>query len=403
MHGETLRLEEKSSNREFHDCEYSPQIKDFSNREFSRRWLDGETVYVGADYTSNLTAQELFARILFKVNAAKKAGAKEVNLILAYPFYGRQDMDPDEALAALQGGKDMTPKQAKKAIDTMGSSFSLDVLIRHLLFEGVKKIVTMDIHNIDAAHKIIRDYDGTLDPEKVLFNIDSTPIFANYTLNKLAKEITVEPDGSNVVFFAPDENAYEAIDTMRILLGFTKASTIYFKKIRETPNDPEKLVTVIEKVSENYNGLGNKILLTKDDMADTLGTLEKMFKAALDYGKKGFSEAEIEQGIWKPKYLIAFLSHLVLSTSEAYGRITSNKLNIIGTNTRANIIKHTEEAMKQVRALDVSKLFYEVIRRCVEPGIPSCQEFKFTRDNIYLADDYKTFREDTSKKLVPFT
>ena len=288
--------------------EYCPTIIGHSNN--NSRKLSGKRACIVCSYhKSELSNTESFARILLLTDAAYRAGAKEVYLILADNLFDRQDLDPilryDEEYENFSDGR-------KRKINKMeGQPFSLRVVIKHFHEAGIKRVLTLDRHS-EATERIYeRVY--RCSPDQVLFNLDPIPIFANHLLNS---GIPLGENGKDLVIVAPDRGAKEAVLKFYELLGLEEASLVFCNKYRTLPNDPTKVEAAIEKTSANYTGTANKVILAIDDKADTLGTLQKTII-------QGLSSAE------KPKQIHAMISHLILSTRNAYELIESNNLNVL--------------------------------------------------------------------------
>jgi len=400
--GEIPHFRQILHNRIFSDGEYSPRVKDFLNVGNKDGRLKGQKAYIGVSYTSQILAGEQFGRVLILANSLKKAQAEEIDLIMAYTPFARQDLDPEKAREILKSGKKIEPKEEKKNIDTVGSSYTLEVLITHSLFAGIDKIVTFDVHNPNSVYEIIREYDEAKgierDPKTVFFNIDPAPLYANHLIKHIAPQIGIGINGENLVVAYPDEGSIRRVKKFLDVLDLSGISEIFCDKVRLRPNDPSALETVVKKTSENYSGLSGKTLVFFEDIGDTFGTGEKTLKGIELWEAKRLGENVSNN--CKPNYVIYYVSHPILSQLVAHSRIYDNRINIITTNTRANIMHHTEESMDQTHTLDISPIFFETIIKCVEPSIPFEGGFRY--DLKSAKRFYRVIKEDPPKKLVKY-
>ncbi|MBS3167869.1 ribose-phosphate pyrophosphokinase, partial [Candidatus Woesearchaeota archaeon] len=299
--------------------------------------LSGRRACIVHIYTqSGLPNTEAFARILIMADAAERAGAREVYLILAQNIFDRQDIDPRER--EHEEYKSFSPGRKRKIEVMQGQSFSLDVAAKHFQRAGIKKILTLDTHSRASDVR----YEKRFHSPDAFSSLDPTLIFAHYMEN-LGLEIGDK--GSNLVLVAPDKNARSIVDSFYELSGFENAARVYCNKYRAKPNDPSKVEAAVEETSDNYNGIDGRIVIAMDDMGDTLGTLEKTVVSGL-----------MEQG--RPKQIHALLTHLILSRQSGYELIARNKLNVHGSNSHANMaFKKDQPGTDQISVLDFTPYF----------------------------------------------
>lgn len=332
--------------------EYCPTITDILNKKSGPRRLSGRRACIVYSYTkSELGNAEAFARILLLSDAAYRAGAKEVYLIMAESLFDRQDLDP--ALKYDEDFENFSDGRKRKIVKMEGQSFSLRAAIKHFYEAGIKKVLTLDRHS-EATDKIYeRVYRCSYD--HVLFNLNPVPIFVNHLLSS---GIKIEDKGKNLVIVAPDKGAEEAVNNFYNLSDLNESSLVFCNKYRSLPNDPTKVEAAIEKTSDNFTGTENKIIIALDDKGDTLGTLQKTLVQGLT--RDG-----------KPKQIHAMLSHLILSTRSAYELISDNKINIHGSNSHPNMVfKKDEPGVDQITVIDFTPYFAWALVNHVIPGEP---------------------------------
>ncbi len=334
--------------------EYCPTIRDVLERQKGEKRLHRRRACIVHSYTqSESDVTKAFGQILLMADAASKAGADEVYLILAEHMFDRQDLDPDlkydDEYLNLSEGK-------RRKIEKMqGQPFSLEVAVKHFHAAGIKKVLTLDGHS-EALNKVYERI-FQCNPDHVLFNLDPVPIFVNYLLS-LDNDGYLGDNGSNLVLVGPDKGSWKALKRFYDLSGLVNASLVYCNKYRTAPNDPKKIEAAIEKTSENFNGVEGKIVVGLDDKGDTLGTLRKTLVLGLsDHGT--------------PKQLHAMLSHLIFSTREAYELVADSRINVHGSNSHPNIIfKKNEPGVRQISVLDFTPYFAWALVNNLLPGKP---------------------------------
>lgn len=187
--------------------------------------------------------------LLLMVDAAKRASARYVTVILPYFGYARQDRKdrPRVAIGA-------------KVVANLLSSV------------GVSRVITMDLH----APQIQGFFDIPLD------HLDSTAVFVPYIESLIREGVLQDP-----VFAAPDVGS---IARIRKIVAYFGADMVVCDKTRVRANEVEE-INLIGTVS------GRDVVMI-DDICDTAGSLSK--SAALIK----------EKGACK---IYAFCTHPVLS------------------------------------------------------------------------------------------
>ncbi len=337
----------------FANGDYCPTITEAVSTKDSRR-LSGRKACIVYSYSKsayNGTLEAAFARIQFMADAAHRAGAKEVYLVLAEHMFDRQDLDP--ALIYTAEADEISDGKRRKLGKMQGQPFNLEVVIRGFHNAGIKRVLTLDRHS-SATDRIYGEvYKSS--PEQVLFNLNSVPIFVNYLLRS---GIALERDGSNLVIVAPDKGAKDAIESFYDMLGMPKTSRVHCNKYRQAPNDPRKLEAEVTWKSENFCGIDGKIVVALDDKGDTFGTLQKTLVEGLaEYGR--------------PKQIHAMLSHMLFSTRGAYELVEDNKINVHGSNSHPNMtFKKDEPGVGQITVLDFTPYFAWALANHVTKGEP---------------------------------
>ena len=224
------------------------QIAQFLDRDLGaisiRTFSDGE---LWVKYEENIRGYDVFIvqstngpseniiELTLMVDAAVRASADTVTVVIPYFGYGRQDRK-----------------------DQPRVPISSRVMIDILTAMGTDRIITMDLHStqIQGFAKIPFD---NLYSRSVLFNA--------------IKDESLEPDNS--VVLAPD------VGSVKMSQGYAKNLGMYFALIdkrRYAPNKAE-----INHLIGDLNGMDVLII---DDMIDTAGTTVNAAEAALKQGAK---------------------------------------------------------------------------------------------------------------------
>ena len=224
------------------------QIAQFLDRDLGaisiRTFSDGE---LWVKYEENIRGHDVFIvqstngpseniiELTLMVDAAVRASADTVTVVIPYFGYGRQDRK-----------------------DQPRVPISSRVMIDILTAMGTDRIITMDLHStqIQGFAKIPFD---NLYSRSVLFDA--------------IKDENLEPDNS--VVLAPD------IGSVKMSQGYAKNLGMYFALIDKRRYAPNKA-----EISHLIGDLNGMDVLIIDDMIDTAGTTGNAAEAALKQGAK---------------------------------------------------------------------------------------------------------------------
>ena len=224
------------------------QIAQFLDRDLGaisiRTFSDGE---LWVKYEENIRGHDVFIvqstngpseniiELTLMVDAAVRASADTVTVVIPYFGYGRQDRK-----------------------DQPRVPISSRVMIDILTAMGTDRIITMDLHStqIQGFAKIPFD---NLYSRSVLFDA--------------IKDENLEPDNS--VVLAPD------IGSVKMSQGYAKNLGMYFSLIDKRRYAPNKA-----EISHLIGDLNGMDVLIIDDMIDTAGTTVNAAEAALKQGAK---------------------------------------------------------------------------------------------------------------------
>ena len=218
------------------DC----QLGDISIKTFS----DGE---IWVKYEENVRGQDVFIiqstngpseniiELALMTDAAVRASASTVNIIMPYFGYGRQDRKDQPRV----------PISSRVMIDIITSM-------------GADRIVTMDLHStqIQGFAKIPFDH-----------------LYSRMVLMKAISDLGLDPKRS--VVLAPD------VGSAAISQAYAKRLKMHFALI-----DKRRFAPNQAKVSHLIGDLDNMDVLIIDDMIDTAGTTVGAANAAMEKGAK---------------------------------------------------------------------------------------------------------------------
>ena len=210
-------------------------IKTFSDGEL---WVKYEENIRGSDVfiiQSTNGPSENIIELALMIDAAVRASADTVTVIMPYFGYGRQDRKDQPRV----------PISSRVMIDIMTTM-------------GADRIITMDLHStqIQGFAKIPLDN-----------------LYSRSVLYSAIKEEGLEPDQTTVL--APD------IGSAKMSQGYAKNLGMHFAVIDKRRFSPNKA-----EISHLIGDMQNKNVLIIDDMIDTAGTIINASEAALGNGAK---------------------------------------------------------------------------------------------------------------------
>ena len=224
------------------------QIAQFLDRDLGaisiRTFSDGE---LWVKYEENIRGHDVFIvqstngpseniiELTLMVDAAVRASADTVTVVIPYFGYGRQDRK-----------------------DQPRVPISSRVMIDILTAMGTDRIITMDLHSTQIQGFAMIPFDN---------------LYSRSVLFDAIKDENLEPDNS--VVLAPD------IGSVKMSQGYAKNLGMYFALIDKRRYAPNKA-----EISHLIGDLNGMDVLIIDDMIDTAGTTVNAAEAALNQGAK---------------------------------------------------------------------------------------------------------------------
>ncbi len=180
-------------------------------------------------------ATENIFEILIFVDALKTGGAKEINLVVPYLGYSRQDRIAKE-----------------------GEPISIRVIANAFESNGIKKIISVDLHN-PSIKQFFNDE---------LVNLSPTPLFEKYLRDKGFE--------SDLVIVTPDHGSNSR--AIELCKCFKNTTVTYIEKRRSAPNKSH-----IISIDGKFEGKSCVII---DDIIDTGGTINNAVNILFEKGAK---------------------------------------------------------------------------------------------------------------------
>ena len=205
----------------------------FSDGELSFRYTEtvrGSDVYI---VQSTVNGSDNLIELFLMIDAAKRASAKHVNVVIPYYGYARQDRKDKPRIAV-----------------------SAKLMANLLTASGASRVVSCDLH----AGQIQGFFDIPLD------HLNGSSVFVPYV-----KKLNLE----NVIFASPDAGGTERV---RDYAKYFDCKFVICDKTREKANEV-KSVEVIGEVKD-------KDVIIVDDLIDTGGTIAMASNVIMDKGAK---------------------------------------------------------------------------------------------------------------------
>ena len=255
---------------------------------------------------------DYLVELLLIINTCKLADSKKITVVLPYLPYCRSDK-----------------KDAPRV--PIGASMLLSTL-KNL---GVNRVISMDLHASQIQGFFTNSpYD----------NIYAIKLFCNYLKENHFKNMTQEEINNNYVLISPDNGGIKRVLAYAERLGIDYNT---MNKRRDYVNKNTVLSSHMDGGGENVKG---KVAIVIDDMADTMGT---MIATMSDFEKFGVRK------------VIVMVTHGILS-GPAIERINNCEMidEVVVTNTLPQTKK--QEICSKLKVVDVSSIFAETIRCCID-------------------------------------
>lgn len=251
----------------------------------------------------DMSINDSIIELLIIIDALKRGSASQVNVVIPYYGYSRQDRK-----------------------DYSRAPISAAVIAKCLESQNINRIIVFDLHAGQIA--------GFFSNNCPLDNLYVEKYFLTYITKTLLNNNDITID--NIVVVAPDEGSMKNI--IRISERI-KCSAATFYKSRNNPNEIDKMILM--------GNISNKVAILIDDIIDTAGTV---CRAADELCNNGASSV----------YVLA--SHGLFS-GDALDRINKSCIKKVIVSNTCHISKDIINKCNKIQVLDVSWICAEAIRR----------------------------------------
>jgi ribose-phosphate pyrophosphokinase len=336
-------------------------LKNFANTEFCPRFLvdehdlvhigqglEGKRVYVISTSSPQHTRVELAMRNLMIASAAKENGAERVVLVEPDLFFSAQDRGPH-----FLDHPQMTTAEARKKFD--GQPFSARLYAEMLRGSGVDQVVTVHNHKPEVLARIYREVYVDAGEQPPFLSLDVAHIVANFIL----RTVSVERNGNNLGFVAPDEGAAEFVARVRQFTGLQEAAMVTLQKTRLGQRSVE--ITSDEDVGQ----LRGREVFILDDMVRTGGTIASAIKFL----------AENPQS--RPENIFFYCTHSYISPEGRENLNSSYLTEFITTNTLPNVLNRDDQGRlrRKMVVMKIEKWIADALTHCIEGGQPPAERY----------------------------
>ena len=203
--GQRTDISDIISLKSFANTEFCPRfLVDETDLDSIGRGLEGKRVYIISTTAPNYSRVELSTRNFLIASAAKENGAERVVLVEPDLFFSAQDRGPH-----FLDHPQMTSAQERKKFD--GQPFSARLYGEILRSSGVDQVVTVHNHKPAVLAQIYGSIFADVEEKLPFVNLDISHIVASF----IQRTVSVEKNGRNLGFVAPDQGAAEFVERVR--------------------------------------------------------------------------------------------------------------------------------------------------------------------------------------------
>ena len=358
--GQKTDISDLISLKTFANTEFCPRFMgDESDLDHIGQALRGKRVYIISTSSPQHTRVELAMRNFLIASAAKENGAERVVLVEPDLFFSAQDRGPHY----LDHPQMITPEDRKK-FD--GQPFSARMYAEMLRTAGVDQVVTVHNHKPGVLARIYREVYADAGEAPPFINLDIAHIVANLIL----RTVSVERNGANLGFVAPDQGAEEFVSRVREFTGLKKSVMVVLEKTRLGQRNVEL------SASEGVRVLKGRQVFILDDMVRTGGTIA------------GAISLLAENPETKPSGLFFYCTHTYISPEARENLNSPHLTEFITTNTLPNVLNRDDQGRlrKKMVVMKIEKWIADALVHCLEEGQPPAE--RYTRETVPLADRY---------------
>ncbi len=358
--GQQIDVSDLISLKTFANSEFCPRfLGDETNLADVGRGLEGKRVYLISTSSPQHTRNSLAMRNLLIASAAKENGAERVVLVEPDLFYSAQDRGPH-----FLDHPQMVTQEDRKKFD--GQPFSARLYARMLRAGGVDQVVTVHNHKPEVLAGIYADVYRDAAEQPPFLNLDIAHIVANYIRNT----VSVERNGANLGFVAPDQGAVVFVKRVQAFTGLAESVLVTLEKKRLGQRNVEIRPTGDAGVLK-----GRQVFIL-DDMVRTGGTIAAAIKAL----------AEDEAN--RPASIRFYCTHTYISPEGRENLNSPYLTEFITTNTLPNVLNRDDQGRlrQKMVVLKIENWIADALRHCLEEGQPPAE--RYDMESVTIADRY---------------
>jgi ribose-phosphate pyrophosphokinase len=336
-------------------------LKTFANTEFCPRFLvdeadlanigtglQGKRVYIISTSSPQHTRVELATRNFLIASAAKENGAERVVLVEPDLFFSAQDRGPH-----FMEHPQMTTPEARKKFD--GQPFSARLYARMLRTAGVDQVVTVHNHKPEVLARIYAEVYEDASEYPPFISLDMAHIVSNFIL----RTVSVEKNGSNLGFVAPDQGAAAFINRVKLFTGLQESVSAVLEKTRLGQRNVEV------SASQDLSQLRGREVFILDDMVRTGGTIAGAVKYLAENPRT------------RPENVYFYCTHTYISPEGRENLNSPHLTEFITTNTLPNVLNRDDQGRlrKKIVVLKIENWVSDALIHCLEEGQPPAERY----------------------------
>ncbi|MCZ6532446.1 MAG: phosphoribosyltransferase family protein [SAR324 cluster bacterium] len=340
--GQTTDISDLISLKIFANSEFCPRfLVDDSDLESIGCGLEGKRVYLISTTSSQFSRIELATRNFLIASAAKENGAERVVLVEPDLFFSAQDRGPH-----FLDHPQMTSPEERKKFD--GQPFSAQLYGEILRTSGVDQVVTVHNHKPAVLAQIYGNIFQDAEEKLPFVNLDIAHIVANF----IQRTVSVEKNGANLGFVAPDHGAAEFVSRVREFTGLQQSVLVVLDKTRLGQRSVE--ITSSDDLTE----LKGREVFILDDMVRTGGTIAGAIKFLA------------ENRATRPENIFFYCTHSYISPEGRENLNSPHLTEFITTNTLPNVLNRDDQGRlrRKMVVLKIENWIADALTHCLEGG-----------------------------------
>lgn len=368
--GQTTDISDLISLKTFANTEFCPRfLVDEIKLDRIGKGLEGKHVYLISTSSPQHTRVELAMRNFLIARAAKENGAEKVVMVEPDLFFSAQDRGPQT-----MDHPQMVTSNDRKKFD--GQPFSARMYAEMLKAAGVDQVVTVHNHKPEVLKSIYSEVYGENNGVPPFINLDISHIVANFILGT----VSVERNGANLGFVAPDEGAIDFVSRIKNFTGLADSEMVVLEKTRLGQRNVELIA------GEEAKQLKGREVFILDDMVRTGGTIA------------GAMRVLAENPETRPKNIYFYTTHTYISP-EGRENLNSRYLTeFITTNTLPNVLNRDDQGRlrRKMVVMKIESWIADALVNCLEAN--RSPDERYGPKSVPFADRYYNL-EYSSKNL----